>query len=257
MSFSIPAQIEQDIICGKAKYKTYQVGFGGQNILPVSTNSYVVIFGYDFSPAGGGFSSSQSRVANRLLASNDMRIFETQQISFFTGSDFYPFIHHVNSETVFARADIAAENIELTSINTTPISRQVYITSNKDVTISVGLVLTGERDTTIAIPITSRTPFNLTYGGSGQLQNEFTDLGGAPNIRFVQPTNKDAQDFGVIGAELAENQTFWGPDVNNGLLDPTEFLATFGSAFVNAAAANYFLCLHYALYTAAVPEQRG
>ena len=142
-------------------------------------------------------------------------------------------------------------------IDNTPISRQVYITSTNDVAISVGLVLTGERDTTIAIPITSRTPFNLTYGGSGQTQNEFTDLGGAPNIRFVQPTNKNAQDFGVIGAEIAVNQTFWGPDITNGLLDPTQHLATFGSAFVNAAAANYFLCVHYAIYSAAVPEQRG
>jgi hypothetical protein len=57
MSWQIPTQIEQDIICGKAKYQTYQVGFGGQNVLPVPPNSYVVIFGYDFSPAGGGIIS--------------------------------------------------------------------------------------------------------------------------------------------------------------------------------------------------------
>lgn len=257
MSFSIPHQVEQDIICGKAKYQTYQVGFGGQNILPVPTNSYVVIFGYDFSPAGGGFTvGSFVESFDARLNSVDIRFFETQQISFFTGSDFFPFIHHVNTSVAFIGApELGVENY--LQIDNTPICRQVYITSTKDVSISVGLVLTGERDTTIAIPITSRTPFNLTYGGSGQTQNEFTDLGGAPNIRFVQPTNKDALDFGVIGAELAVNQTFFGPDVNNGLLDPTQFLATFGSAFVNAAACNYFLCLHYALYTAAIPEQRG
>jgi hypothetical protein len=54
MSWQIPTQIEQDIIAGKATYRTFQTGNGGQSILPVPANAYVVIFGYDFSPAGGG-----------------------------------------------------------------------------------------------------------------------------------------------------------------------------------------------------------
>jgi hypothetical protein len=57
MSWQIPTQIEQDIIAGKATYRTFQTGNGGQSILPVPANSYAVIFGYDFSPAGGGFKS--------------------------------------------------------------------------------------------------------------------------------------------------------------------------------------------------------
>jgi len=255
MSWQIPTQIEQDIICGKAKYQTYQVGFGGQNVLPVPPNSYVVIFGYDFSPAGGGISiTGQISPGNYVL--NFLQQFATQQISFYTGTDFYPFIHHVPVESSLAisPAEVSFVNNE---VLTNPISRQVYITSTNDVAISVGLILTGERDTAIAIPVTARTPFNLTYGGSGQLQNEFTDLGGAPNVRFVQPTNKDAQDFGVIGADLAVNQTYWAPDLNNGLLDPTQYLNSLGGGFLNAAACNYFLCLHYAIYSATVPEPRG
>jgi hypothetical protein len=55
MSWQIPTQVEQDIIAGKAQYRTFQTGNGGQSVLPVPPNSYVVIFGYDFSPAGGGF----------------------------------------------------------------------------------------------------------------------------------------------------------------------------------------------------------
>jgi hypothetical protein len=54
MSWQIPTQIEQDIIAGKAQYRTFQTGNGGQSVLPVPPNSYAVIFGYDFSPAGGG-----------------------------------------------------------------------------------------------------------------------------------------------------------------------------------------------------------
>jgi len=261
MSWSIPYQIEQDIICGKAKYQTYQVGFGGQNILPVPTNAYVVIFGYDFSPAGGGVGHvipTPATFDDLTLFPDIIRWFETQQISFYTGSDFFPFIHHVDLDVKsITNNEVPNENFCCITVDNSPIARQVYITSDNDVTISVGLVLTGERDTSIAIPITSRTPFNLTYGGSGQLQNEFTDLGGAPNIRFVQPTQKDPDDFGVIGADVAENQTFWGPDVNNGVYDPTAYLDTFGAGFVNAAAANYFLCLHYAIYHSTVPETRG
>jgi hypothetical protein len=56
MSWQIPTQVEQDIISGKATYRTFQTGNGGQSILPVPANAYVVIFGYDFSPAGGGMS---------------------------------------------------------------------------------------------------------------------------------------------------------------------------------------------------------
>jgi hypothetical protein len=56
MSWQIPTQVEQDIIAGKAQYRTFQTGNGGQSVLPVPPNSYVVIFGYDFSPAGGGVS---------------------------------------------------------------------------------------------------------------------------------------------------------------------------------------------------------
>jgi hypothetical protein len=256
MSWQIPTQIEQDIICGKAKYQTYQVGFGGQNILPVPPNSYVVIFGYDFSPAGGGLTDVYSITATPQLASITLRWFETQQISFYTGTDFYPFIHHVQLNKT-ATSSTTNSVQAYGDIDNTPIARQVYITSTNDVTISVGLILTGERDTAIAIPVTARTPFNLTYGGSGQLQNEFTDLGGAPNVRFVQPTQKEAQDFGVIGADQAVNQTYWGPDANNGMLDPTLYLNSLGSDFVNAAACNYFLCLHYAVYSQTVPEQRG
>ena len=47
MSWQIPTQVEQDIIAGKAKYQTFQTGNGGQSILQVPPNSYVVIFGYD------------------------------------------------------------------------------------------------------------------------------------------------------------------------------------------------------------------
>ena len=45
MSFSIPAQIEQDFISGRAHYQTFQTGNGGQSVLPVAPNSYIVIFG--------------------------------------------------------------------------------------------------------------------------------------------------------------------------------------------------------------------
>jgi hypothetical protein len=258
MSWQIPQQIEQDIIAGKAQYRTFQTGVGGQSILPVPTNAYAVVFGYDFSPAGGGFTTFQNFFGNPTLNSDAIRFFETQQISFYTGTDFYPFIHHVDLKHAMGIG--LTDNVTYSySIDTTPIARQVYITSDKDITISVGLILTIDPATTGAIPITNRTPALLTYGGSPQTPNVQTDLGPALNpIQFMQPSPKDFQDFGFgLLPNNANGQCFATPDATRGLVDPSVYLNTLGATFTEAAAANYFLCLHYALYTRTIPEQRG
>ena len=260
MSFSIPHQIEQDIIAGKAVYRTFQTGNGGQSILQVPTNSYAVIYGYDFSPAGGGlFSASSGVIADPQLSSTNTRFFETQQISFYTGIDFFPFIHHVNSIINVTNRAINDTRIICNSIDNTPISRQVYITSTNDVTITHGLILDATPAVQNAIPITNRTPQALTYGGSGQVMNTQTNYGpGGTPQQFMQPSPKDFEDFGFgLLPGNADGQAFATPDAANGLLDSSTFLTTFGDAFVTAAATNYYLCIHYALYSQTVPEQRG
>jgi len=267
MSWSIPTKIEEDFISGRAQYRTFQTGVGGQSILPVPTNAYAVIFGYDFSPAGGGLVGNNTQsigVTTIGLINANIRFFETQQISFYTGMDFYPFIHHVNIEhssrwgfdPVTGQPNNAAS---ISSVDNTPITRQVYITSDRDITISVGLVLTSRANTTGAIPVTSRTPGLLTYGGSPQTPAVQTDLGPAvAPIQFLQPSPKDFQDFGFgLLPPQANGQVFATPDATNGLLDPSQYLASLGATFRDAAAANYFLNLHYALYTSTIPEQRG
>jgi hypothetical protein len=269
MSWQIPTQIEQDIISGKAQYRTFQTGVGGQSILPVPSNAYAVIFGYDFSPAGGGFNSTSGVLSTgsgtTTLYDPDMRWFETQQISFYTGTDFYPFIHHINVETsalVVIRDPVsgtATQTKSLCNISNDPISRQVYITSSKDITISVGLVLNSPVASANNIPQTNRTPALLTYGGAIQAVPTQTDFGPAATpIQFMQPSPKDFEDFGFgVLPNGASGQAFATPDLTNGLVDPNLFLSTLGVDFQNAAAANYFLCLHYALYTQTIPEQRG
>ena len=272
MSWQIPTQIEQDIIAGKATYRTFQTGNGGQSILPVPANAYVVIFGYDFSPAGGGIIFSGNNIS---AANNDyglmpalIQAFETQQISFYTGADFYPFIHHVNCEHSIApnivnasvpdaETLLVAQNFW--SVDNSPIARQVYITSTNDVTVTHGLVRNSIQATANAIPVTNRTPLGLTYGGSGQVVNTQTNYGpGATPQQFMQPSPKDYQDFafGLLPAN-ADGQAFATPDVPNGLQDATLNLTALGSGFVNFAGANYFLCLHYALYSKPIPETRG
>lgn len=276
MSWQIPTQIEQDIIAGKAQYRTFQTGVGGQSILPVPSNAYAVVFGYDFSPAGGGFkffdsaTSVPSAGTRPVLNTQQMRFFETQQISFYTGTDFFPFIHHVDLKTTITTDQIqnnvvpGANNVLfyglLEEIDSTPISRQVYITSDKDITISVGLILDSDVASSNAIPETNRTPALLTYGGSPQAVATQTDFGPAATpIQFMQPSPKDYQDFGFgLLPNGASGQSFATPDALRGLLDPSLYLlALGGDNFRNAAAANYFLCLHYALYTQSVPESRG
>jgi len=276
MSWSIPQQIEKDIIAGKAKYQTFQTGNGGQSILPVPPNSYAVIFGYDFSPAGGGLkritriSATQSAGDYTLLNSEIIRFFETQQISFYTGTDFYPFIHHCDIKTAVTTALITNNVIpaanavlgfdRIEEIDNTPIGRQVYITSTQDVAITHGLILNATPATTGAIPVTSRTPGFLTYGGSPQLIQAQTNYGpGATPLQFMQPSPKDFQDFGLgLLPGNPDNQAFATPDATNGLLAANvHLLAIGGDTFTQAAATNYYLCLHYALYNKTIPEQRG
>jgi hypothetical protein len=256
MSWQIPTQIELDIIAGKAKYQTFQTGNGGQSILPVPPNSYAVIFGYDFSPAGGGLNFLDEFTS---LQTVNGRFFETQQISFYTGTDFFPFIHHVNVEKSFAYRSDDVRAV-LTSVDNTPIARQVYITSTNDVTITHGLILQNGGFFAQAIPVTNRTPGFLTYGGSPQAIQAQTNYGpvGTPQS-FMQPSPKDFLDFGLgLLPPNPTDQAFATPDVTNGLLEANVHLQNIGGdAFVTALATNYYLCLHYALYSKTIPEQRG
>jgi len=273
MSWSIPTRIEEDFISGKAQYRTFQTGVGGQSILPVPNNAYAVIFGYDFSPAGGGLKVIAEQLfvtsATPVLNQASIRFFETQQISFYTGTDFFPFIHHCDVKTTAAPL-VAQNNVPpainintsfqtFEEIDSTPIARQVYITSDKDITISVGLVLDSDVASTGAIPQTNRTPALLTYGGAPQALAVQTDFGPAASpLQFMQPSPKDFQDFGFgLLPNNASAQLFATPDTTRGLIDPSVFLTSLGATFRDAAAANYFLNLHYALYTESVPEQRG
>jgi hypothetical protein len=234
--------------------------------LPVPNNAYAVIFGYDFSPAGGGLQRQDitTDTNNRTYLNSILRVFETQQISFYTGTDYYPFIHHVNSTGSLVPDDRNDTGgllgvFRITEIDNTPITRQVYITSDKDITISVGLIVQSVVATTGAIPQTNRTPALLTYGGSPQAVAVQTDFGPAASpIQFMQPSPKDFQDFGFgLLPNGASGQAFATPDVTRGLVDPTVYLASLGVGFVEQAACNYFLNLHYALYTSTIPEQRG
>ncbi len=271
MSWQIPTLIEQDIKNGKAQYRTFQTGNGGQSILPVPSNSYVVIFGYDFSPAGGGFKSVKDVPTPNIneITNVDIRWFETQQIAFYTGTDFYPFIHHVNIKTSYSlrtwdttnpTQNAATRYTDISEVDNSPIARQVYITSTNDVTITHGLILNSPRITANAIPVTNRTPGGLTYGGSGQNINTQTNYGNAGTpLQFMQPSPKDYQDFafGLLPAN-ADGQAFATPDAVNGLLDATNWAnSSLGSAVRDSAANAYYLCLHYALYTETIPEQRG
>jgi len=258
MSFSIPAQIEQDFISGRARYQTFQTGNGGQSVLPVAPNSYIVIFGYDFSPAGGGLQKLQAAITSLDLSASDIRFFETQQISFYTGSDFYPFIHHVNSE--ISAYVVAGDQRSIVSINNTPICRQVYITSAKSVAITVGLILQTDDPLQSAIPITDTTPQQLTFGGSGQVMNIQTAFSqGGTNPTFVQPELINYAKYSLPALPANESeQSFAVPDIANGLIDPSSYITSLGvaEAFRQAACA-YFLNVHYAVYTQTIPEPRG
>lgn len=261
MSWQIPTQIEQDIIAGRAVYQTHQVGYGGQNVLRVNPNSYIVVFGYDFSPAGNGLSyNGVIDLSQRDWAlPSQMAFFGTQQIGFYNGNDFFPFLHNIP----ITFNDVPSDQ-QITTRTWTPqcepIARQVYITSNKNLAISVGLVLQGNQIQNNATPVTGSTPFALTYGGSGQLNNAELQLNLAGTRNYIQP-QLPTENYGF--APISPNnsdQLYWFPDTTYGIIDPMLHIQnqwTNVDDAGNLALANYKLCLHYAVYNATVPETRG
>lgn len=267
MSIAIPTLIEKDIRCGKARYQTYQTGMGGQSVLIVPDNSYIIIFGYDYSPAGGGF---YRQVVNPVVTNNfglnALREFETQQISFYTGQAFHPFIHHVNIISTQSTLDrnvegIATSQMRTSEIDNTPQNRSTYIISNRSVAITVGLIRRVELNAANTIPVTDKTPGSLTYGGSAATPNVesiySSNIANPPSQ--VQPSLKQFQDYGLGGVPgNAQDQAYAVPDQVDGLIEPSQWLEdNFGLTFREAAACNYFLNVHYALYTNTTPEALG
>ncbi len=270
MSITIPSGIEKDIKCGRARYQTYQTGMGGQSVLVVPDNAYIVIFGYDYSPAGGGIITQGGAIAATGGQRTDSRIrpFETQQISFYTGQAFHPFIHHcdVQITTIVNATDGSPENNLVGyrasyCINNTPQNRSTYIISNRSVAITVGLIERVELNAAAAIPVTDKTPGSLTYGGSAatpNVESKFSsNLANPPS--FIQPSLKQFQDYGLGGVPgNAQDQAFALPDQVDGLIEPTSYLqTTFGLTYREDAGCNYFLNVHYALYTQQEPESLG
>jgi hypothetical protein len=275
MSIAIPTLIEKDIRCGKARYQTYQTGMGGQSVLVVPDNSYIIIFGYDYSPAGGGLFVAGNSIgtATGQLArfAADIRPFETQQISFYTGQAFHPFIHHVDIQS--SAFPLTTENNDpgqpndtttvsiINTIDNTPVQRQTYIISNRSVAITVGLISRIELNAASTIPVTDKTPPNLTYGGSTATPNVesifSSNLANPPS--FVQPSLKQFQDYGLGGVPgNAQDQAFALPDQTDGLIEPSQYLFNIaGQSVRETAGCNYFLNVHYALYTNTTPEALG
>lgn len=260
---TIPTEIEKDIKTGKARYQTFQTGMGGQTVLIVPANSYIIIYGYDYSPAGGGLTSEKITQlgAEPFETTPDLLLpFETQQVSFYTGQAFHPFIHHINTSSSVA-TDGGGDAYLICDIDSTPISRSAYIISNKSVAITVGLIKRVELNAAAAIPVTDKTPANLTYGGSAATPNVesvfSSNLASPPSL--VQPSLVDFIDYGLGGVPgNAQDQAFALPDQVDGLIEPSSYLE---SAFTldvrEQAASNYFLNVHYALYTNQTPEQLG
>lgn len=254
MAFTIPTQVERDIISGKAVYRTFQTGYGGQSVLRVDPNAYIIIFGYDFSPAGNGLSySADIDLTQRPWAlPAQIAWFGTQQIAFYNQQDFFPFLHNI--PVVFSDNQTDQQFATRTfSTKCEPISRQLYIPSNKNVGISVGLVLQGSQIQTNATPSTAATPFALSYGGSGQANNAEMELNLLGTRNFVQP-QIPTTDYGFTPInDNNSDELYWFPDTTYGIKDPMLHIQNVWDPFVddasNLALANYKLCLHYALYT--------
>jgi hypothetical protein len=261
MSFSIPTQIEKDIVRGKATYETFQTGIGGQTVIPVNPNSYIVIFGYDFSPAGGGLTQVTAAPTGIQNLPTSISYFGTQQVSFYSNNAFNPFVHHVPITATSLNNLPAGDNIVAYQVDNTPICRQVYIISPNDVAITVGLIrsLTLPGIVYEAIPVTPSTPGFMTYGGDVQTPGIQSTLSPIAAMTFTQPQINNYNQYGFVAPfpPNAANQAFWTPNALTGLTEPSNFISTFGVDFDLNAVCHYYLNVHYALYNRAIPEQLG
>jgi len=261
----IPSLIEKDIAAGKAKYKTFQTGMGGQSVLKVPANSYIKIFGYQFSPAGGGL-QFYTAVASTdvVLSPPEAQPFETQQVSFYTGQDLYSFVHHVdlrNAGRAIAR---------YLDIDNTPQHQDTYMISNTDVSIMVGLMVRLDTETPGAalgpIDVTANTPQALSYGNDGNQHVVQSFLSSATESVFMQPSSEpvDLYGSGLAIPTGRQDQFFLKPQAGSaasgiGLIDPSDYIESqLGDpTFVNRYGPAYFLNVQYALYLNQVPEQLG
>jgi hypothetical protein len=253
----ITPRIEADILDGKAVYQTKQFGFGGQNILKVGAGESIVIFGYEYNAAGAGFGFVERAApsASGLRAIPvEIRTLMTQQVSFYTGSGFFPFVHHVpmqmSEQTSLTDVPTGAVTEVATTYSIVPniVYRDTYIPADRNVAISVGLLTTATRNTAGAMPATGILTPTLTYGGSGQIQNVQTDISGAL-LQYLQPGIPEFNNFGfgLIPAN-ASDQSFGVPAAAGGLEDPTRHLTTIGAAARDIWASNYLITIHYAVY---------
>ena len=240
---------------------------GGQTVMKVPPNSYIVIFGMDYQPSGGGITYVEEETEaegayvmkkNFGVGQNTFNDFGTQQVSFWTGNQFYPFIFHapIKFGGVVSDAPTAGNMLLCTYIDNSPISRQLYIPSTNDVAITVGLIRTVVQSVTALIPVSQETPAGLTYGGflsAINVQSDFNSTFGQ-TTQFLQPNPQLFQTLGFgIPPAGQSDQAFAKPAANQGLDDATRLL-TVGN-FDEVAASNYFLTLHYALYNSA-PNER-
>jgi len=254
----IPTLIEQDVRKGKARFRTFQTGVGGQSILIVPPNSYIVIYQYTFIPAGGGYigTTLPTFTPNNTIDS-PLREFMLQQVSFLASSGFFPFMHHQQLQSRFLSSSNNRAVVECMGQK-----EDVYIISDSDVAITCGLVDKIEQSANSVIPVTNKTPAGLTYGGSTADINTETIF--SPNaahpISLVQPSVVQFEDYGLGGVPgNPSDQAFAIPDAIAGLIDPSDFIRnqTSQQDILNNAAQHYYLNVKYALYTDQVPEQLG
>ncbi|MAB65348.1 MAG: hypothetical protein CL662_00765 [Bacteroidetes bacterium] len=270
MAVTIPTEIEKDIKSGKARYRNFTTGYGGQSVLNVDQNSYIIIYGYEFNPMGGGatFTIDSNNARNDLP---DVILgLVTQQVTFYNGESFHPFVHHVG---VDQRGLASATN--KIYINNTPIFNSLYLISDKNVTTTVGGVAKIQDFATGTIDVTNNTPEFLTFGGSADVLHRQSQIT-VGNNRLYQPNkelgisnatdyygggippNADSQDQFVMyprnGSTAAGTAGLYPPFQIANVLQTT--LAGAGELRTNAGF-NYFLTLHYALYTNQKPGQLG
>jgi hypothetical protein len=259
MAISIPTQIEQDFQSGKAQYRTFQTGFGAQSALEVDPGTYVILYGYTFYPAGGGFTYFENAGGVVQLTPEQINNFGSQQLLFYTNGNFYPFVFNCNitSSPVVGQFNPTTGATTITAIayelDTTPIDVSTYIKSSRTIAISHGLLQSCQTNVVGSIPPSQNFPVGLTYGGFFGNVSVQTQIGtlGRENY-FLQPVyagwSRPPFAFGLQPAQ-GTNQFWAKPDTVSGMTPAQDYMDTLSLSLRNEPNANYIVTCHYALYS--------
>lgn len=188
---AIPAKLEELILEGKARFETYQAGFTEFNVIPVQSKEFVVITGFNFSPA------NRCRYVDSLPEISG--ISTIQRIEFFDGNNYNHFVAKMGG-AVGDTSNTIEEHYDMDDL---------YCVYHNDVGIMVTVPIAG--------PV-NLNGFNDTIDGSnGNSARKVINQGTNPYLTTAQTVQYATESASPGTFNIPSNVKVNGPNYSNNL----------------------------------------